>query len=154
MPVAIRRRRIIAVLYTNRYLLCHAPLSATILGLVRPLFSSIMGAARSTNVTLAQGASFSSNSELPGRSPPVPDEASPLLHPEDSQEPLPNTSGRWLAAQLSVSAFFDNNAGLLLVAVSQFFFSAMGISVKWLNSLDKPVPTLEVCISPRPIVLV
>jgi hypothetical protein len=109
-----------------------------------------MGAARST--ILAQGASLSSNSELPGGSPPVPDEASPLLHPEDSQEPLrnTNTSGRWLSAE----AFLDNNAGLLLVAASQFFFSAMGISVKWLNSLDKPVPTLEVCISPRPIVLI
>jgi hypothetical protein len=44
-----------------------------------------------------------------------------------------------------VSAFFDENAGLLLVAASQFFFSAMATCVKWLNSLDdEPVPMLEV----------
>ena len=115
-----------------------------------PLFSSTMGAARPAHVTIAQGASLSS--ELLGGSPPVPDEASPLLHPEGSQEPPRNASGRWLAAQLPASAFLDNNAGLLLVAASQFFFAAMGISVKWLNNLDNPVPTLEVCISPRSIV--
>ena len=116
-----------------------------------PLFSFIMAAAQSTRVTFAQGhrASFSSDSALPGRSPPVRDEASPLL-PEHSQEPPPNTSARWLPAQLSASAFLDNNAGLLLVVASQFFFSAIGISVKWLNSLDEPVPTFEV--RPRPIV--
>ncbi len=110
-----------------------------------------MGVARST---YAQGASSSSHSELPGGSPFVPDEASPLLHPKyhDSQDSQRNTFGRWLAAQLSASAFLDNNAGLLLVAASQFFFSAMGISVKWLNSLDEPVSTLEVCISPRMII--
>ncbi|KAI9450016.1 integral membrane protein DUF6 [Lactarius psammicola] len=99
-----------------------------------------MGGARSS---VAQGASSCSDSELPGGSPPVFDEASPLLHPKYSQEPQRNPFGRWFSAQLSASAFLDNNAGLLLVAASQFFFSAMGITVKWLNSLDKPVPTLE-----------
>ncbi|KAI0300666.1 hypothetical protein B0F90DRAFT_1629305 [Multifurca ochricompacta] len=43
----------------------------------------------------------------------------------------------------SVSAFLDDNAGLMLVGASQFFLSAMYVSVKILNSLDKPVPTLE-----------
>jgi drug/metabolite transporter (DMT)-like permease len=37
----------------------------------------------------------------------------------------------------------NDNSGLLLIAASQFFFSAMGIAVKWLNGLDDPVPTLE-----------
>lgn len=102
-----------------------------------------MGATRSTYVAVVEGSSLS---ELPGEDMPIPDEASPLLHgTRDSQEPQRNTSGRWFSTKLSTSSFLDNNAGLLLVAASQFFFSAMGISVKWLNSLDKPVPTLEVC---------
>ncbi|KAH9051254.1 hypothetical protein EDB87DRAFT_1666781 [Lactarius vividus] len=102
-----------------------------------------MGVAQPTYVTVAQGAPSTSDSESPKGGPPVPDEVSPLLHPKYSKEPQRNTSGRWLAARLSMSAFIDNNAGLLLVAASQFFFTSMGISVKWLNSLDEPVPTLE-----------
>jgi hypothetical protein len=43
-----------------------------------------------------------------------------------------------------VSAFFEENAGLSLVAASQLFFSGMFTCVKWLNSLDEPVPMLEV----------
>jgi len=43
----------------------------------------------------------------------------------------------------SLSAFFDKNAGLSLVVASQFFFSGMNVCVKWLNSLDEPVPILE-----------
>ncbi|THH03429.1 hypothetical protein EW145_g6262 [Phellinidium pouzarii] len=35
------------------------------------------------------------------------------------------------------------NAGLLLVAASQAFFALMNVAVKKLNSLDPPVPTLE-----------
>ena len=46
-------------------------------------------------------------------------------------------------------AFFNKNAGLSLVAASQFFFSAMNMCVKWLNSLDEPVPILEVRIESR-----
>jgi hypothetical protein len=53
-----------------------------------------------------------------------------------------------------VSTFSDKNAGLLLVAAAQFFLTGMNFSVKWLNGLDKPVPTLEVCIiGPRVAVL-
>ena len=36
------------------------------------------------------------------------------------------------------------NAGLLLVAASQAFFALMNVAVKKLNSLDPPVPALEV----------
>lgn len=94
---------------------------------------------RSTHVDVVQG---SSSSELTGEDTSVLDEASPLLNGRNSQEPQRNI---WFVTKMSASAFLDNNAGLLLVAASQFFFSAMGISVKWLNSLDGPVPTLEVC---------
>ena len=58
-------------------------------------------------------------------------------------------SERWHSARLSVSAFLDRNAGLSLIAASQFFFSAMNTCVKWLNSLDEPVPILEVRVSSK-----
>lgn len=38
------------------------------------------------------------------------------------------------------------NLGLLLVASSQLFFSLMNVCVKKLNSLDPPVPAVEVSI--------
>ena len=66
------------------------------------------------------------------------DETTPLLGTNRAQL---SRSERWYAA---VSTFLDENAGLLLVAASQFFFSAMNTCVKWLNSLDEPVPMLEV----------
>lgn len=42
-------------------------------------------------------------------------------------------------------SFVRTNAGLLLVAASQGFFALMNVAVKKLNSLDPPVPALEVC---------
>lgn len=62
----------------------------------------------------------------------IPNEASPLLRSKRTQ---------WSIAR---STFLENNSGLLLVAAAQFFFSAMGIVLKCFNSLDDPVPTLEV----------
>ena len=46
----------------------------------------------------------------------------------------------------AISSFLDKNAGLLLVASSQFFFSASNLCVKWLNGLGESerVPVLEV----------
>lgn len=77
-------------------------------------------------------AQFSSpDSDVPADAP-TPNEASPLLRFKRTQ---------WSAAR---SSFLENNAGLLLVAAAQFFFSAMGIVLKWFNGLDDPVPTLEV----------
>jgi hypothetical protein len=38
---------------------------------------------------------------------------------------------------------FENNKGLLLVAASQAFFAFMNTAVKKLNSVDPPVPALE-----------
>ena len=40
-----------------------------------------------------------------------------------------------------------NNTGLLLVTASQAFFALMNVAVKKLNSLDPPVPPLEVCLN-------
>ncbi|KAG6867921.1 hypothetical protein C0993_009515 [Termitomyces sp. T159_Od127] len=44
---------------------------------------------------------------------------------------------------LTMSAALDANAGLLLIIGSQAFFSMMNVAVKILNSIDPPVPTLE-----------
>ena len=38
----------------------------------------------------------------------------------------------------------EANFGLLLVASSQLFFSSMNVGVKKLNSLDPPVPAVQV----------
>jgi hypothetical protein len=75
----------------------------------------------------------------------APNDTSPLLQLPRGQVTEQNLSRRWHTARLSVSGFIDRNAGLLLVAASQFFFSAMNVCVKWLNTMDEPVPTLEVC---------
>ncbi|KAI0290235.1 hypothetical protein BC826DRAFT_1027928 [Russula brevipes] len=63
-----------------------------------------------------------------------PDETSPLFPTHRTHVPQSNHP---------VSAFLNKNTGLLLVVASQFFFSAMNISVKWLSNLDEPIPTLE-----------
>jgi len=43
-----------------------------------------------------------------------------------------------------IKAKVTENIGLLLVAASQAFFSLMNVSVKQLNSIDPPVPALQV----------
>ena len=78
-----------------------------------------------------------------------PDEISPLLGTNRSRAIQSSQSGRWHSARSSVSAFLDKNAGLSLIVASQFFFSAMHICVKWANSLDEPVPILEVRVSSK-----
>ena len=85
--------------------------------------------------------SLSPDSELPASleraSECIADETSPLIPPK---HPPRRTIFAWW------NSFLDDNLGLLLVAASQFFFSSMNMSVKWLNSSDEPVPTLEVCL--------
>jgi hypothetical protein len=77
----------------------------------------------------------------------APNDTSPLLQGQlpRGQGTGQNLSRRCHPARLSASGFIDRNAGLLLVAASQFFISAMHVSVKWLNTMDEPVPILEVC---------
>jgi hypothetical protein len=79
----------------------------------------------------------------------LPNETSPLLQHKPTEGPQQNVSERLHPASSSVSAFINNNAGMLLIVASQFFLSAMNVSVKLLNSLDEPVPTLEVRHVPR-----
>lgn len=44
----------------------------------------------------------------------------------------------------SLKELYEHNVGLLLIAASQLFMTFMNISVKFLNEIDVPVPTLEV----------
>ncbi|KAI9450018.1 hypothetical protein BJY52DRAFT_1419736 [Lactarius psammicola] len=78
---------------------------------------------------------YASNSDLPlsREGPPTPDETSPLLQPTYAYGP-------WRSA---LPSFLNDNTGLLLVAASQIFLTVMNMSVKLLNNLDEPVPTLE-----------
>lgn len=56
---------------------------------------------------------------------------------------------RWRELSTQFLAHVDANAGLLLVASSQFFFSLMNLVAKKVNTVDPPVPTLEV----RPVLV-
>ena len=108
--------------------------------------SSVMAAARPVYRSVTRVSSLSSDLPASGEGPPIPHEVSPLLKPKRTHAHQKTISERWRAAR---SSFLNDNLGLLLVAASQFFFSAMGFAVKWLNSLDDPVPTLEVCMTHR-----
>ena len=68
-----------------------------------------------------------------------PDETSPLLGTNGARAQSSH-SERWH----SLSTFFDKNAGLSLLVGGQFFFSGMNMCVKLLNSLNEPIPILEV----------
>ncbi|KAH9974971.1 hypothetical protein BGW80DRAFT_1559449 [Lactifluus volemus] len=100
-----------------------------------------MASASPIDATKTCGTSSSSDymSSRGALSMPVPDETSTLLQHRSAQmEETVSERGR-----SSTSAFVDRNAGLLLVAGSEFFFSAINVSVKWINNLDEPVPILE-----------
>ncbi|KAA1470827.1 DUF6-domain-containing protein [Dentipellis sp. KUC8613] len=78
----------------------------------------------------------------------IPAPESPAASRSSSAEALVETFpqkclARWRAGVRGVRDFVENNAGLLLVASAQLFFSLMNVAVKALNNLDKPVPTLE-----------
>ncbi|KAF8476334.1 hypothetical protein DFH94DRAFT_758614 [Russula ochroleuca] len=78
--------------------------------------------------------------------PELPTNRDGLIDSDETSPLLPTNSAKYSHSETwrsSVSTFFDENAGLSLVAASQFFFSGMHICVKWLNSLDEPVPMLE-----------
>ncbi|KAJ3546094.1 hypothetical protein NM688_g5551 [Phlebia brevispora] len=51
--------------------------------------------------------------------------------------------GIWRNAVDSVRTTVEGNAGMLLVAASQCFLSLVNVIVKYLSSLDPPVPALE-----------
>ena len=64
--------------------------------------------------------------------------------PQQSNSEVPNGWKNKLWGDGRVSRSFANNTGLLLVVASQFFFAVVNLAVKTLNSLDPPVPVLEV----------
>ncbi|KAG6819206.1 hypothetical protein H0H93_014346 [Arthromyces matolae] len=68
--------------------------------------------------------------------PPTPPE-------ETANGVLDHTPSFWQAWQHSVAETLKANTGLLLIAAAQAFFSMMNVAVKILNSIDPPVPTLE-----------
>ncbi|KIJ58327.1 hypothetical protein HYDPIDRAFT_37927 [Hydnomerulius pinastri MD-312] len=49
----------------------------------------------------------------------------------------------WAEKRAQVANFVANNAGLLLVMCAQFFFASMNLSVKLLEGLETPTPTVE-----------
>lgn len=97
-----------------------------------------VGNAANTEAVERSALLSSSDSELPASS------RDGLADPNETT-PLFRTTNR----PRVLSAFLDKNTGLLLVAASQIFFSGANISVKWLNSLDEPIPMLEVCVGFR-----
>jgi len=81
------------------------------------------------------------------RSPHPEDVREPLLDPEgqtEISELLPKRRGRWSIR--SPRQFAADNAGLLLVLVSQVFFSMMAAAVKHLESIDPSMSVLEVIV--------
>ena len=96
------------------------------------------------SIYTAETRDASSSPDAPAEELPVPNETSPLLQPRRAEGLKQNFSEQWHPARSAVAAFINKNAGMLSIVVSQFFFSAMNVSVKFLTSLSEPVPTLEV----------
>ncbi len=72
-------------------------------------------------------------------------DAGASCHDEDTA--TDSSSPRWCYRSNILSRTKDivqSNIGLLLIVASQAFMSFINVSVKKLNSLDTPVPTLEV----------
>lgn len=98
-----------------------------------------MTIAHSTHTAEARRPLFSSGPGLPGET--AQDETSPLLQTESALKSRRSLAERWHS---TASASLDRNAGLFLVAASQFFFSLSNVVVKWLNGSDEQIPMLEV----------
>lgn len=71
--------------------------------------------------------------------------ASVLFHSREVDYDSPRRIPWHRSAFEQVKSGFKRNAGLFLVTGSQAFVALMNVSVKKLNSLDPPVPPLEVC---------
>lgn len=79
--------------------------------------------------------------------PPSQSAASALSQPVSSplnEEDLQLGTGHPLTLWGKAKAGVKTNAGLLLVAASQAFFSLMNVAVKKLNMIDPPVTALQV----------
>lgn len=71
-------------------------------------------------------------------------------HPNSGTSPDGGAIDRWP----HVPGFFAQNAGMLYIIASQFFFASMNLSVKMLNSLEPPVHAFEVIIVRMGITLI
>ncbi|KAI0247424.1 hypothetical protein BJV78DRAFT_935985 [Lactifluus subvellereus] len=108
-----------------------------------------MAAVRPVYTTKTRDAFSSHDPYAPAEKLPVHNETSPSLQHRHAEETKQNVSERWHPARSAVAAFIDKNAGLLFLVASQFFFSALNVSVGFLNGLtrNEPVPMLElICI--------
>jgi hypothetical protein len=106
-----------------------------------------MATARDMYTTETLGTHSSPNSNVNGEGLAVCNETSPLLQHGYTRglRPRQIVSDQRLRARSFMSTFIDNNTGIFFVVASQFFYTAMNVTVKFLNRVDEPVPTLEVC---------
>src|SRR5260370_37113577 len=71
--------------------------------------------------------------------------SSATLHsPEDRYHDLDETA-QHRQSDMNIRDIFQRNTGLFLIIMAQCCGSSMTVAVK-LNSLDIPVPTMEVCV--------
>ncbi|EGN97441.1 hypothetical protein SERLA73DRAFT_184151 [Serpula lacrymans var. lacrymans S7.3] len=85
------------------------------------------------------------------RAPDTPSEGVTFISAPTSLSPTPSDDGfgikeRWRTMRSRLADFVDINAGMLLIIFAQLFFSFMNVAVKGLNSLDPPVPALELIV--------
>ena len=67
------------------------------------------------------------------------------LSQQQDEPALPHNATPWWALRKSHAVcFIAENAGLLLVICAASIFASMDLSVKLLETLDLPTPTLEV----------
>ena len=59
-------------------------------------------------------------------------------------QPEVGSHSRWASFKANCEMIYRNNIGLLLIAISVAFASMMSTLVKLMNSIDPPVPMLEV----------
>ena len=85
---------------------------------------------------------------MTGRLTPMPVFTRYLPLSQQQDEPaLPHNatpSGWWALRKSHAVCFIAENAGLLLVICAASIFASMDLSVKLLETLDLPTPTLEV----------
>lgn len=86
---------------------------------------------------------------------------SPLIHTTvghdyGSTRPIVATSqeDEAISVQRVLPGFVVNNAGMLYIIASQFFFASMNLSVKMLNSLEPPVHAFQVIVVRMGITLI
>lgn len=67
-----------------------------------------------------------------------------LEQPGDDPSPRRGVHARWRMLSSTCKSTYQNNIGLSLIAIAGTFMSLMSTLVKMLNTIDPPVPMLEV----------